>query len=474
MDKNEYRQLRLTDDGQFLFQPDPTNPLPGAPVARIRKGASILSPEIETPYPEAADKIAAWLALHIRTVLEPLAALAEAPAAESAPPEPAPDEPAPAAESPAAETPAAETLGAAESPRAKTPPAPSAASAAAVDSIAASLRDALGIVPREDVAGLIAGLDDAGRQALRKKQIRLGPVMVYMPALNKPAAVRLRALLWALWNDRPLPAAAPPDGTTSFIVAGRAETDPAFYRAAGYPVCGPRAIRADMLDRLVGAIYDGAENGRFRARHEMAEWLGCPISELYAVIEALGHEKISDPAETPPPAAETAPETPTPAPPVETPAAADAPPAAAPEEQAQEQAPEEKQAEQPEQKQEQEQKKEPAPKPELATFRLRRARKHHVHDRRGGERPARPRGDSGKQGEGQPWQKHGDKKRDGKKREDRDGKKGRDRDRGRGRDQDRGRDRDRGEDRIVSAAPAKHVADSPFAILKNLKVRQGE
>jgi hypothetical protein len=29
----------------------------------------------------------------------------------------------------------------------------------------------------------------------------------------------------------------------------------------------------------------------------MAEWLGCPIDDLYAVLEAMGHKKIYDPAD---------------------------------------------------------------------------------------------------------------------------------------------------------------------------------
>jgi ATP-dependent RNA helicase SUPV3L1/SUV3 len=52
-----------------------------------------------------------------------------------------------------------------------------------------------------------------------------------------------------------------------------------------------------MLDRLIVAVYDSAEGGKFKARHDMAEWLGCSIPTLYEVLESMGHRKIYDPAE---------------------------------------------------------------------------------------------------------------------------------------------------------------------------------
>ena len=117
-----------------------------------------------------------------------------------------------------------------------------------------------------------------------------------MPALKKPAAVRLKALLWALYNDLDLPVSVPADG----IVSVRVEDENPnldFYRAIGYPLYGGRAVRIDMLDRVISCVYDHAEKGKFQARHEMAEWLGSSIEDLYKVLEDMGHTKIYDPAD---------------------------------------------------------------------------------------------------------------------------------------------------------------------------------
>ncbi|MEK7802193.1 MAG: helicase, partial [Pseudomonadota bacterium] len=121
-----------------------------------------------------------------------------------------------------------------------------------------------------------------------------GPVLVFLPDLNKPVAVRLRALLWSLYNDAPLPAPSPRDGAMSAVV-DVATANPNFYRAIGYPLYGPRVIRIDMLDRVINAVYDGSKEGKFQAEHKMAEWMGCPIADLYAILEAMGHKRQEKP-----------------------------------------------------------------------------------------------------------------------------------------------------------------------------------
>lgn len=254
------KQFTLKDDGQILFQVDASNPLPGQPVAQIRKGDSILRPAldllpVDLVQGQDADAVKAfvttWLHTHISTTLEFLEGLLKG------------DD--------------------------FTGP---------VRDIAARVHDAMGIVPRQNVEDLIAQLDPETRKVLRQRHVRLGPVLIFVPELNKPAAVKLRALLWWMWSDRPLPAPVPKDGAVS-IVVDEAQIDALYYRSIGYPVYGGRAIRVDMLDRLISAIYDTAKNGVFKAEHKMAEWMGCSVADLYKILEAMGHKKIDEPAATP-------------------------------------------------------------------------------------------------------------------------------------------------------------------------------
>ncbi|MGZ9097233.1 MAG: hypothetical protein ACXW30_02925 [Micavibrio sp.] len=255
------KQLTLKDDGQILWQADASNPLPGQPVAILRKGAAQLKPEIDlidSDQLQGQDKAAlvdfikGWMDQHINNVLGTLMGLIKEEGIEGQ-----------------------------------------------ARGIAFQLHEALGILPRQDLESLIAGLDPEARKVLRQRHVRLGPVLVFVPELNKPAAVKLRALLWWLWHDRTLPAPVPKDGVVSMVIADETMIDPVYQRAIGYPVYGGRAIRVDMLDRLISAIYDGAKDGTFKATHAMAEWMGCSIPDLYKIIESMGHKKTFDPAEQP-------------------------------------------------------------------------------------------------------------------------------------------------------------------------------
>lgn len=246
-------QLKLQEDGQVTFQPDATNPMAGDVVARVVKGADALSPEFEAiniPEPLTLEDIKKWWPQYLEETVEDLVKLDQGE-----------DISGPALE------------------------------------IARKLKAALGVVPRGDIEELIGQLDEESRRALRARKVKLGPILVFLYTLNKPAAVRLRALLWSLYNDKPLPAKVPGDGIVSVTIPENEEINHDFYRAISYPVYGNRTVRIDMLDRVINLIYDSAEKGKFNARHEMAEWLGCSIPDLYAVLTAMGHKKIYDPAD---------------------------------------------------------------------------------------------------------------------------------------------------------------------------------
>ncbi len=255
-------QFSLSPEGMILWQSKPENPLPGEPVARVVKGEHALRPGLEVldnPLTDGIDReslkntLTLWLNTHIGNVLEPLVFLGiQQGAADSDP----------------------------------------------VQAICKTLYDSLGIAPREVLEDEISKLDAEQRAVVRSKKIKLGPILVFIPLLNKPAAVRLRGLLWSIDRERPLPAPVPADGIVSMAI-DEASADRDFFRAVGYPLYAGRAVRIDMLDRVINSIYDQAEKGKFSAKHQMAEWLGCSIESLYKILEAMGHVKIYDPAEDP-------------------------------------------------------------------------------------------------------------------------------------------------------------------------------
>ncbi|WP_348534822.1 hypothetical protein [Hyphomicrobium sp. D-2] len=188
--------------------------------------------------------------------------------------------------------------------------------------IAFQLRENFGVLRREDVSDEVKTLDQNARAQLRKYGVRFGAFNIYFPVLLKPAAAELILALWALKNAsahglaiETLPE-PPRAGLTSF------NPDPAvpepFYRAFGYHVCGPRAVRFDMLERLADHIRPllawrsseesmppkGATgDGGFTVTPEMMSLLGCSPDELAGVLKALGFRLERRPVKAQPQAA---------------------------------------------------------------------------------------------------------------------------------------------------------------------------
>ncbi len=119
------------------------------------------------------------------------------------------------------------------------------------------LIEGFGVLDRRPVADQVRELDQEGRAALRRFGVRFGQFSVFLPALLKPAQARLLVILWAVQNDifatgdaepQQAPPAPPPPGLCS-VPAERQWPD-AYFAAAGFRVCGQRAVRVDMLERL--------------------------------------------------------------------------------------------------------------------------------------------------------------------------------------------------------------------------------
>ena len=124
--------------------------------------------------------------------------------------------------------------------------------------IAFRLTENFGILKRETIAEELKSLDQSGRAQLRRFGVRFGAFNIYFPLLLKPAPAELTLVLWALKHAGEhglsidnLP--APPRAGLTSAPAEQGVPE-AFYRACGYHVCGPRAVRIDILERLADLI----------------------------------------------------------------------------------------------------------------------------------------------------------------------------------------------------------------------------
>jgi ATP-dependent RNA helicase SUPV3L1/SUV3 len=182
--------------------------------------------------------------------------------------------------------------------------------------IAFRLSENLGIVERSEIADEVKSLDQDARSGLRNLGVRFGAYHIYVPALLKPAPSALIATLWALKNGglgiaglaEIMRLAA--SGRTSVTI------DPSFtrklYPVVGYKICGTRAVRIDILERLADMIRPliawrptpeqpdpppGAINGYgFTTTVAMTSLLGCAGEDFAGVLKALGYRVERKPA----------------------------------------------------------------------------------------------------------------------------------------------------------------------------------
>ncbi len=148
------------------------------------------------------------------------------------------------------------------------------------------LCETLGSLPRRRAASQVAALGRDGRKALRKLGVRLGMESVFMPALIKPRAVEMRALLWAVKEGLGDAVASAP-GRTS---VPRADGVPhRFYEAVGYRPLGPRALRVDIVERLAAQAWKLSRGGPFAAGPALLSLAGCGAEDMTGVLAALGY-----------------------------------------------------------------------------------------------------------------------------------------------------------------------------------------
>ncbi|KAB1071140.1 helicase-related protein [Methylobacterium planeticum] len=191
--------------------------------------------------------------------------------------------------------------------------------------------EALGVLERSKVTHEMRSLDQEGRGALRRHGVRFGAYHIFLPALLKPAPRTLAAQLWALRNggldQRGLDEIAHLAGSGRTSIKVDPEIAKGLYRAAGFRVCGERAVRVDILERLADLIRPAiayrpgttpgeppagsADADGFVATVGMTSLVGCSGEDFASILKSLGYvsESRPGPAVTVPllPAASTEP-----------------------------------------------------------------------------------------------------------------------------------------------------------------------
>jgi ATP-dependent RNA helicase SUPV3L1/SUV3 len=263
-------RLAAAGDEQFILSNDGVIRWIGEAVARLVPGDNVLEPRLRvladeqlngSPKEAVEARLNLWLKAHVEKLLGPLNVLARA----------------------------EDVTGIARG-------------------IAYQVVEAMGVLERVKVAEEVKSLDQDTRAVLRKYGVRFGAYHIYLPALLKPAPRTLALGLWALKNGGleekgcvDLPALAS-SGRTSIPIDPQIPKN--LYRLVGYRVCGSRAIRVDILERLADLIRPalawrphspgekpaGAFDGRgFTVTVGMTSLAGCSGEDFASILRSLGY-----------------------------------------------------------------------------------------------------------------------------------------------------------------------------------------
>ncbi|MEB8385751.1 helicase-related protein [Rhodobacteraceae bacterium KMM 6894] len=149
------------------------------------------------------------------------------------------------------------------------------------------LVEALGVIPRGEIATEVKDLDQDARGALRKHGVRFGQFTVFMPLLLKPAATRMRLVLWSLYKGLDEFPEAPPPG---LVTLPAAQMPQGYYTMAGYRAAGARAIRIDMLERLADMLRSQDSRAGFEGTADMLSITGMTLEQFADLMQGLGYK----------------------------------------------------------------------------------------------------------------------------------------------------------------------------------------
>jgi len=154
------------------------------------------------------------------------------------------------------------------------------------------LKEGFGTTSFKKIQKLYRELVDEDKKQLSKAGLRFGVEYLYIPELLKPTAVRLRALLWGVFNNTYYNNSLPDDGRVAFTPKESAPQQ--WYNIIGYSKLGDRVMRVDMVERLSVIIRTSARDGSFKISEEMLSLAGASKDQMANILSDLGFEKSKD------------------------------------------------------------------------------------------------------------------------------------------------------------------------------------
>ncbi len=134
------------------------------------------------------------------------------------------------------------------------------------------LFEGLGHTSVKNIPFQIQKINENDRLAIAKLGIRLGVNLIYLPILLKPKIIKLKAILWSIYNNKFFVNHLPEEGRVNCQMNKNVKED--FYFFIGYIPCGNIGLRLDIYERLSALVRKEGKKTKFKITEEMLSIAG--------------------------------------------------------------------------------------------------------------------------------------------------------------------------------------------------------
>jgi len=136
----------------------------------------------------------------------------------------------------------------------------------------------------------VKGIVKEERKQFRSLGIKIGRYHIFLPKMLKPKAVQLRILLWKFYHGISKSSEIPKSGL-NFLVDNEKKFNNKFLLLCGFERFKSFYIRVDILEKLFLKIMNETKDGKFEAKAEMMNLLGCSKENFLQLMGLMNYKK---------------------------------------------------------------------------------------------------------------------------------------------------------------------------------------
>ena len=161
-----------------------------------------------------------------------------------------------------------------------------------VKAIAFNVYEELGSTSVKKIPFSLVTLNPDEKLILAKLGLRIGTEMIYLPKLLKPASIKLRSILWSVYNNA-YPIQGPPEtGRVGCIMDSTISSN--YYYFIGYLPYKTFALRVDIAERVNVLIRQESKKGCFQIKEEMLSIAGANKEQMKEILISLNFQIVKN------------------------------------------------------------------------------------------------------------------------------------------------------------------------------------